>query len=96
MDLDFWDCFGRKKICLITEEIRYLFWGMLKKNHRFIIRTPFSAPALLKLLTTIVYIDTQDFKCLIRAKKYHILSQKKYIVEFHNKEAVLLSDFVDN
>ena len=22
-DLDFWDCFGRKKHCLITEEIRY-------------------------------------------------------------------------
>ena len=22
MDLDLWDCFGRKKICLITEEIR--------------------------------------------------------------------------
>ena len=24
MDLDLWDCFGRKKTCLITEEIRYL------------------------------------------------------------------------
>ena len=24
MDLDLWDCFGRKKLCLITEEIRYL------------------------------------------------------------------------
>ena len=23
MDLDLWDCFGRKKICLISEEIRY-------------------------------------------------------------------------
>ena len=23
MDLDFWDCSGRKKLCLITEEIRY-------------------------------------------------------------------------
>ena len=23
MDLDLWDCFGRKKVCLITEEIRY-------------------------------------------------------------------------
>ena len=23
MDLDLWDCFGRKKLCLITEEIRY-------------------------------------------------------------------------
>ena len=22
MDLDFWDCFGMKKLCLITEEIR--------------------------------------------------------------------------
>ena len=22
MDLDFWDCFGRKNMCLITEEIR--------------------------------------------------------------------------
>ena len=22
-DLDLWDCFGRKKLCLITEEIRY-------------------------------------------------------------------------
>ena len=25
MDLDLWDCFGRKKLCLITEEIWYLF-----------------------------------------------------------------------
>ena len=24
MDLDFWDCFGRKKLHLITKEIRYL------------------------------------------------------------------------
>ena len=24
MDLDFWDCFGRKKFCLITEEIWYM------------------------------------------------------------------------
>ena len=24
MDLDLWDCFGRKKLRLITEEIRYL------------------------------------------------------------------------
>ena len=24
MDLDFWDCFGRKKHRLISEEIRYL------------------------------------------------------------------------
>ena len=24
MDLDFWDCFGRKKHCLISEEIRYI------------------------------------------------------------------------
>ena len=24
MDLDFWDCFGRKKLCLISEEIRYV------------------------------------------------------------------------
>ena len=23
MDLDLWDCFGRKIICLITKEIRY-------------------------------------------------------------------------
>ena len=23
MDLDFWDCFGREKLCLISEEIRY-------------------------------------------------------------------------
>ena len=23
MDLGFWDCFGRKKLCLITKEIRY-------------------------------------------------------------------------
>ena len=23
MDLDLWDCFGRKKLCLITEEIQY-------------------------------------------------------------------------
>ena len=23
MDLDLWDCFGRKKLCLITEEIWY-------------------------------------------------------------------------
>ena len=22
-DLDFWDCFGRKKLCLIAEEIWY-------------------------------------------------------------------------
>ena len=24
MDLDFWHCFGRKKLCLISKEIRYL------------------------------------------------------------------------
>ena len=24
MDLDFWDCFGKIKLCLITEEIGYL------------------------------------------------------------------------
>ena len=24
MDLDLWDCFGRKNLCLITEEIRYI------------------------------------------------------------------------
>ena len=24
MDLDFWDCFGRKKLCFVTKEIRYL------------------------------------------------------------------------
>ena len=23
MDLDFWDCFGRKKLCLISEKIWY-------------------------------------------------------------------------
>ena len=23
IDLDFWDCFERKKFCLITEEIQY-------------------------------------------------------------------------
>ena len=23
MDLDFWDSFGREKLCLISEEIRY-------------------------------------------------------------------------
>ena len=26
MDLDFWDCFGRIKLCLITEEIRYVIF----------------------------------------------------------------------
>ena len=25
MDLDFWDCFGRKKLRLITKEIRYFY-----------------------------------------------------------------------
>ena len=33
MDLDLWDCFGRKKLRLITEEIRYLelqlLWQLL-------------------------------------------------------------------
>ena len=24
-DLDLWDCFGMKNLCLITEEIQYLF-----------------------------------------------------------------------
>ena len=24
MDLDLWDCFGRKKLCLIIDEIRYV------------------------------------------------------------------------
>ena len=27
MDLDLWDCFGRKKIRLISEEIRYALWN---------------------------------------------------------------------
>ena len=30
MDLDFWDCFGSNKICLITEEIRYIPWDKCK------------------------------------------------------------------
>ena len=31
MDLDLWDCFGRKKIRLISEEIRYL-GNVLEEN----------------------------------------------------------------
>ena len=29
MDLDLWDCFGRKNLHLITEEIRYNFCNLL-------------------------------------------------------------------
>ena len=30
MDLDFWDCFGRKKICLIKAEIWYVQeWNLI-------------------------------------------------------------------
>ena len=25
MDLDLWDCFGRKKLCFIIEEIQYIY-----------------------------------------------------------------------
>ena len=31
-DLDFWDCFGRKKIRLITEEIRYVHHNRMKRG----------------------------------------------------------------
>ena len=42
MDLDLWDCFGQKKLRLISEEIRYLccgylFSGQEKLNVLFIV-----------------------------------------------------------
>ena len=58
MDLDLWDCFGRKTLCLITEKIRYytivillqftngLFQNVFVlrkcKSHRFNINLPLS------------------------------------------------------
>ena len=36
MDLDLWDCFGRKKLRLITEEIRYLNYNALNRTCSYI------------------------------------------------------------
>ena len=33
MDLNFWDCFGRKKHCLISEEIRYAYLQYVSNSH---------------------------------------------------------------
>ena len=32
MDLDLWDCFGRKKLCLIIEEIPYMISVCHREN----------------------------------------------------------------
>ena len=39
MDLDLWVCFGRKKLCLITEEIRYMLPEPIPINRLEIIIT---------------------------------------------------------
>ena len=39
MDLDLWDCFGRKNLCLIIEEIRYnILQPMVISENRYLIQ----------------------------------------------------------
>ena len=68
MDLDLWDCFGRKKLCLIIEEIRYIYGG---NNSIIFIFYLYSQCALkVKKITTETNIfmvwltmGTSDFTC---------------------------------
>ena len=48
-DLDLWDCFGRKKLRLITEEIRYIFEISLEME-----KIPFSSIIDMRSLNLLV------------------------------------------